>query len=508
MLRLIFLAILGIRCVAINDLPVELGDYIVNYLSVPDFVKFSMASRYTCNVSKSRLAKVLEIDKAIKDHSIYYKSDLYNKGIAITYFKCSTLGKECIGRKIVNIEVFNVGWGIELASDKLLEALYASEMISEYRKRSIVLLANQRGNEHLLLRLLERNISILNPEVIYDLYERLIALGRLDTAIRYYELGVNPSTNELIRAASCSRFDFVTFFVNTCNIDPSLYDNWAMQYASQNGNLQIVEFLLQDSRVDPTVRGFVVFQVAIQNGHFDVLRSLLNRVSLSVEDFKVYKFILDIFEGDIKHIVDYLNSLTVPVQQYNLLAFEVACEHGELSVLNELAIHPNFKVPVFITNLHKVAKSGRTNVIERLEEINAINHEAAIYYLFVGYTARNQVLKVVDLMTRYPIDVSFHNYLALDVALENKFYEIADLILPRTQITNNLSFRIYALKTLKRMIHINDDEGFWYLALNGFVYPRITRRQLNNLVNENLLFHRNTKISGALYRIMNVRSDL
>ena len=44
----------------------------------------------------------------------------------------------------------------------------------------------------------------------------------------------------------------IIFLLGT-GIDPSMLDNWAIGYASENGYTEVVQLLLADSRVDPSI---------------------------------------------------------------------------------------------------------------------------------------------------------------------------------------------------------------------------------------------------------------
>src|SRR4051812_22548540 len=55
-------------------------------------------------------------------------------------------------------------------------------------------------------------------------------------------------------------------------IDPSLEDNYAIQFASENGHAEVVKLLLQDNRVDPSVDNNYAIRFAGENGHIEVVK--------------------------------------------------------------------------------------------------------------------------------------------------------------------------------------------------------------------------------------------
>jgi ankyrin repeat protein len=58
-------------------------------------------------------------------------------------------------------------------------------------------------------------------------------------------------------------------------IDPSDYDNYAIQIASANGNSAVVKILLQDPRVNPSARDNWAIQIASSYGRVAVVTLLL-----------------------------------------------------------------------------------------------------------------------------------------------------------------------------------------------------------------------------------------
>jgi translation initiation factor 2 beta subunit (eIF-2beta)/eIF-5 len=65
-------------------------------------------------------------------------------------------------------------------------------------------------------------------------------------------------------------------------IDPSRVNNYAIKYASNCGDLEIVKILLADNRVDPSANHNEAITMACRNGHLEVVKLLLKRVYQSM----------------------------------------------------------------------------------------------------------------------------------------------------------------------------------------------------------------------------------
>jgi hypothetical protein len=68
-------------------------------------------------------------------------------------------------------------------------------------------------------------------------------------------------------------------------VDPSDDGNYAIQQASENGHVEVVKLLLSDERVDPSAHNNYAVRWASKNGHVEVVKLLLSdeRVYLNVK---------------------------------------------------------------------------------------------------------------------------------------------------------------------------------------------------------------------------------
>ena len=74
------------------------------------------------------------------------------------------------------------------------------------------------------------------------------------------------TSNDIVKA---------TLLLTDTRVDPAMYDNEAIQFASKHGYIEIVQLLLADKRVDPTTFDNYAIRKASQNGHVEVVKLLL-----------------------------------------------------------------------------------------------------------------------------------------------------------------------------------------------------------------------------------------
>jgi hypothetical protein len=89
---------------------------------------------------------------------------------------------------------------------------------------------------------------------------------------------VDPSmynNNAIQRASVLGYLDVVERLLQDSRVDPSANDNLAVQWASHAGHLPVVERLLRDPRVDPSACDNWAIRWASKNGYLDVVERLL-----------------------------------------------------------------------------------------------------------------------------------------------------------------------------------------------------------------------------------------
>ncbi len=78
-----------------------------------------------------------------------------------------------------------------------------------------------------------------------------------------------------IKAAIQNGKNAVLALLNVGKVNPTALDSVLIQWASKEGENEIVSKLLQDPRVDPTAEDSVALLLASIHGHVDVVRTLL-----------------------------------------------------------------------------------------------------------------------------------------------------------------------------------------------------------------------------------------
>src|SRR3972149_338705 len=79
---------------------------------------------------------------------------------------------------------------------------------------------------------------------------------------------------DLKQAAEEGDLNLVNILIEA-NFDPSINNNYAIQFASNNGHLDIVNRLLEDDKVDPSACNNYAIGMASKYGHLDVVNRLL-----------------------------------------------------------------------------------------------------------------------------------------------------------------------------------------------------------------------------------------
>ena len=117
--------------------------------------------------------------------------------------------------------------------------------------------------------------------------------GSVDMVASLIEL-VDPQAecNEAIQYASQNgHIDIVRLLLKDPRVDPSDLKNYAIQLASQNGHIDVVRLLLDDPRVDPSDDNNLAIQYASEYGHIDVIKLLLDDSRVGYDDLNIMRAI-------------------------------------------------------------------------------------------------------------------------------------------------------------------------------------------------------------------------
>ena len=115
--------------------------------------------------------------------------------------------------------------------------------------------------------------------------------------------GIDPSiyANYVIRCAAQNGHEkVVELFLQDPRVDPSAQYDLAIRYAAWFEYAKVIELLLQDPRVDPTIENNFALRYSVKNGHAKVIELLLqdSRVELpdAVDEKMEEDFYLKILE--------------------------------------------------------------------------------------------------------------------------------------------------------------------------------------------------------------------
>mmetsp|Transcript_49043 Transcript_49043/g.59367 ORF Transcript_49043/g.59367 Transcript_49043/m.59367 type:complete len:236 (-) Transcript_49043:245-952(-) len=119
-------------------------------------------------------------------------------------------------------------------------------------------------------------------------------------------------------------------------VNPSTDNNWLIQWASENGHLDLVQMLLKDERVDPSAGKNNAIRSACYNGHSNVVQLLLqdSRVDPSALHNRAIRSASENGHLDVVRVL-LTDSRVNPAARHNL-AMYLARENGHLDVVQEL----------------------------------------------------------------------------------------------------------------------------------------------------------------------------
>jgi ankyrin repeat protein len=121
-------------------------------------------------------------------------------------------------------------------------------------------------------------------------------------------------------------------------IDPSIPDNYAIQYACEIGHISIIDQLLQDSRVDPSADFNIVFQTACRYNHIDIVYLLLQDSRIDPFDLNNQAMLNASLYGDINVVERLLQEHPkYPLRKINMNhVIYYAREKGHTTIVNRL----------------------------------------------------------------------------------------------------------------------------------------------------------------------------
>ncbi len=150
-------------------------------------------------------------------------------------------------------------------------------------------------------------------------------------------------------------------------VDPSINDNFAIEYASKNGHLEIVKLLLQDERVDPSDHNNYAIRLALQNGHTEIVKLLLQdkRVDPSVDNNYVIR--IASLNGYVEIVKLLLQDERVDPSVDNNLTIEFASQNGHTEIVKLLLQDPRVD-PTADSNsaINVASQNGHIEIVKLL----------------------------------------------------------------------------------------------------------------------------------------------
>jgi hypothetical protein len=138
------------------------------------------------------------------------------------------------------------------------------------------------------------------------------------------------------------------FIYRFTDIDPTLFDNYAIKCAAEFGHEKVVSVLLRNAKVDPSVDDNYPFRIAAEKGYLNIVEMLLNdkRVDPCADDN--YAIQLAAEEGHSQVVARLLQDSRIDPFADENYAIKMALENGHLSVvymlLEDQRIDPNVRL--------------------------------------------------------------------------------------------------------------------------------------------------------------------
>jgi hypothetical protein len=179
-------------------------------------------------------------------------------------------------------------------------------------------------------------------------------------------------------ASENGHLEVVKLLLADPRVDPSDYNNIAIQAASKNGQLEVVRLLLSHPRVNPSDYGNDAIKVAFLTGHLEVVRLLLSdrRMDPSVDDNLAIRWASK--NGHLEFVKLLLSHPRVDPSAQNNDALRQASRNGSVDIVLALICHPkvdpnaaeiNNKMSESLLHLIQVAKDVHGIQLEDLQKM-------------------------------------------------------------------------------------------------------------------------------------------
>jgi hypothetical protein len=185
------------------------------------------------------------------------------------------------------------------------------------------------------------------------------------------------------------------------SLDPSHDDQWAIRFASTNGQTQVVELLLAQPAVDPTAHSCFALHGAAANGHTAVASLLLQDGRIDPASRGNYAIQLACLNGHYDTVCCLLQDPRVDPSDYNNHCIRQAARNGHLQVVRRLVQDPRVDASAQqCYALRYAAAGGHLGLVKELISLGVDPTAGANWA--VGYAHLNGHAHVVQELLKLP----------------------------------------------------------------------------------------------------------
>jgi hypothetical protein len=237
--------------------------------------------------------------------------------------------------------------------------------------------------------------------------------------------------------------------------DPSIENNYAIRWASENGYTEIVELLLNDSRVDPSAEDNQAIKLACKFKKIEIVKLLLedSRVDPSVTDDPYHHpLIVSQVMFHRKEIVELLANHPKVSKAHINWAVRVAYkeEFNDVEIVQLLIKHPSFNRSIGNDFFKWGIKNGHLEVVNRLISYPEVDVSIENNWA-IKCASQNGHIEVVKLLLQDSrIDPSVEDNVSILLASYNGHIEVVKLLLshPKVELSPSLKFNIKLSKVM------------------------------------------------------------
>jgi len=234
--------------------------------------------------------------------------------------------------------------------------------------------------------------------------------------------------NRAIRWASENgRTNCVKLLLSDSRVNPGDVWNSAIRSAAYEGHLEIVIELLKDSRVDPRALCNYALNWACSRGHLEVVKELFNDCRVDTKS-KDQAFSYSVSHPKVMNFLLQFPSVVDPATNDNA-AIQAACEHNLIQSAKLLLADPRVD-PSVQDNfpIRKASENGHQEIVKMLLSHRRVDPSVDDNYA-LRMAAKNGHKKVVKiLLADARVDPSSENNTALRVAAECGHKKVVELL--------------------------------------------------------------------------------